>query len=359
MVVGRAFMLCLRAALILAAGPAFAHTENGEGYSTITGEAGTIRYALYLDYFELGRVVDLGAARGASTTELDARLAERLAAVGDHLLPRLHVSLDGAPCEGRAGGGSVVPIADRPFARIDIRFECPGRAAGAFLVRYDVFFDDNDPLHRNVATYDLGGARGQLVFTAAERDLLSGTGTLTAQATRFIQLGVHHILIGLDHLLFIVALLIGARTLRQVLAVATAFTLAHSVTLALTALGWLRLPGSLVEPLIALSIAYVAVDNVLPSTPRARLLVVFGFGLLHGAGFAGALRLTGDGSLRTLLSILSFNTGVEIGQLMIVLAVFPVLVLVRRLRWSAAMQGAATAGVGGIGLVWFIRRLFE
>ncbi|MEV6329202.1 HupE/UreJ family protein [Streptomyces sp. NPDC051909] len=171
-------------------------------------------------------------------------------------------------------------------------------------------------------------------------------------------MGLEHILLGLDHVLFLLLLLLGARGWRSVVRLATSFTVAHSVTLALAVLGWFDVPSEIVEPLIALSIVYVAVENITRGKSRHRVLVVFGFGLLHGLGFAGALDFTGHFSGRPLVSLLSFNLGIELGQLGVVLAAFPLILLARRRSWSALAHVGAAA-VGAVGLVWFVERLLS
>ena len=152
-------------------------------------------------------------------------------------------------------------------------------------------------------------------------------------------------------------LLLGARSFRSVIELATAFTVAHSVTLALAALGWVRVPPEVVEPLIALSIAYVAIENILGGESRHRLAVVFGFGLLHGLGFAGTLSFTDDLSVRLLGSLLSFNLGIEVGQAIVIALIFPLLLLLRRLSWSGVVHVATTGLAALFGLVWFVQRI--
>lgn len=138
----------------------------------------------------------------------------------------------------------------------------------------------------------------------------------------------------------------------------TAFTVAHSVTLVLAALDVVRIPSAVVEPLIALSIAYVAATSLLGRTnSRYRLAAVFGFGLLHGAGFAGALRLTGDVGWPMLSSLVSFNIGIEVGQALIVAVLFPLLFFVRKFEWSRYLYLGATGLITLAGLTWFVERL--
>ncbi len=138
---------------------------------------------------------------------------------------------------------------------------------------------------------------------------------------RYIKLGFDHILPkGLDHVLFIVGLFLLSARLKPLLLQVTTFTLAHSVTLAMGLLGWINIPGSIVEPLIALSIVFVAIENIFTQNlHRWRMVIVFGFGLLHGLGFAGVLRELAIGDGQFAASLIGFNVGVELGQVAVVL----------------------------------------
>ena len=122
-------------------------------------------------------------------------------------------------------------------------------------------------------------------------------------------MGVEHVLLGYDHVLFLLVLLLGSSSLMGVVEITTTFTVAHSVTLALASVGWVDLPPELVEPLIALSIAYVAVETIVGGETRRRLVVVFAFGLLHGLGFAGTVDFAADAPGQLASSLLSFNVG--------------------------------------------------
>jgi len=140
----------------------------------------------------------------------------------------------------------------------------------------------------------------------------------------YFKLGIEHIVpFGIDHILFIAALYLLNNYLRTIFWQATAFTLAHSITLALSMKGIVSLPSEIVEPLIALSIVFVALENVLVSELKAwRILVVFMFGLIHGLGFASALNEIGIPRTNFFTSLISFNLGVEIGQVAVILFVF-------------------------------------
>ncbi|GAA5033579.1 HupE/UreJ family protein [Actinopolymorpha pittospori] len=353
-------LLVLALAVVWSAGllprPASAHTLDTQGFSEIAQQGDDVRYELIVDYAAFATVAGLRQP-GAGPTDHAARaLRQGEQAAADYLDEHLQVLVDGVACAAELTGSGIEQRFEQPYARFSLRYDCPG--AGEYEIRYSVLVADLDPGHVNVAGYDLGGTSGEFVFHAKNRDLVVGEGNLLRQAYRFVVLGFHHILAGLDHLLFVVALLIGARNLREVLRVVTVFTLAHSVTLILTAVDVVHLPSSVVEPLIALSIAYVAATNAVGrAAPRARLAVVFGFGLLHGMGFAGGLQLTGEVDWSSISSLLSFNVGIELGQALIVGLLFPVVLLARRHPWSKYVQLAATGVITVFGLVWFVERV--
>jgi hydrogenase/urease accessory protein HupE len=176
----------------------------------------------------------------------------------------------------------------------------------------------------------------------------------------YVALGVSHILTGYDHLLFLGALLVVTRRPRTMIAIVSCFTLAHSVTLALAALDVVQLPSRLVEPLIAASIVFVAVENILRrDEPRGRWALTFAFGLIHGFGFASVLKETGLGSGQGLIApLLGFNLGVELGQLAVAAVVLPLLFMFRR-RWAGIAPQAAFAAsslVAAIGAYWLLER---
>jgi hydrogenase/urease accessory protein HupE len=178
----------------------------------------------------------------------------------------------------------------------------------------------------------------------------------------FLSLGVKHILTGYDHLLFLLGLLIVARGFVSALTIITSFTIAHSITLALAILHLVQIPSRIVEPLIAASIVFVGVENLLRGDiPNARRMVPFGFGLIHGFGFASALREAGIGSGAggIVLPLVSFNLGVELGQIMVAAVALPIIWKLREnpmfvARWAPACS-AAIVVLGGF---WFVERVW-
>jgi hydrogenase/urease accessory protein HupE len=189
--------------------------------------------------------------------------------------------------------------------------------------------------------------------------------TPLAVAGVYLRLGVEHILMGVDHLLFVLTLLMIVRSRRRLLGTVTAFTVAHSVTLALATLGFVRVPQQPVEATIALSIAFVAVELVRDRrgqtglTVRAPWIVAFAFGLLHGFGFAGALSEVGLPPAHVPLALLFFNVGVEVGQLLFIAGVLGVMEGLRRVRvrlpgWTELVPPYA---IGIVAMAWVIQRV--
>jgi hydrogenase/urease accessory protein HupE len=185
--------------------------------------------------------------------------------------------------------------------------------------------------------------------------------------TSYTGLGIEHILLGIDHLLFVAALVMLVSGKRQLLLTITAFTVAHSITLALATLGLINVPGPPVEAVIALSIMFVALEVLRRQQGHRSLasekpwLVAFSFGLLHGLGFAGALAEVGLPQNSIPLALLFFNVGVEIGQLLFVAVLLVAAALIRRLAgpvpslWSTVVPAYA---IGGISSFWVVDRVF-
>jgi len=175
-------------------------------------------------------------------------------------------------------------------------------------------------------------------------------------ALGFVRMGVEHILTGFDHLVFLLGLVVVGVERRRVLGIVTAFTLAHSLTLAISVLGVWSPPGAIVEPLIALSVAYVGIENFLARSFERRALLAFAFGLVHGFGFAGALaEVRFEGAA---LSLVAFNGGVELGQLAVLSALLPLIAFVRR---SPPLERSVVPAVNTVvvllGLGWFVLRV--
>jgi len=149
---------------------------------------------------------------------------------------------------------------------------------------------------------------------------------------------------------------ITAKKFTDIVKVLTLFTLAHSVTLGLTALKLLFMPPEIIEPLIALSVAFVAIERFLNISDKYRYSVVFIFGLIHGVGFAGALDLSDPITWSSIFPVITFNVGVELGQLLIVAILFPLLMVVRKYKWSLPVTYAVNGAIFLFGMTWYFQR---
>ena len=299
---------------------------------------------------------------------LDPRVVvDRAPALQSLLASRLSLVGDGRPL--RIGWGPIEILADRQALRLPFALAPDGAQTG---VRPPVSIEVSgalfpyDPRHQTfVNVYEDSALRQQVILDATRTsfEYFSGSARGTIEiARRFIVAGIHHILIGPDHLLFLVGLLLLGGSMRRLALVVTSFTLAHSVTLTVAALRLFSPPARVVEPLIALSIVYVGVDNLMVrgGGRDVRTWIAFAFGLVHGFGFASVLREMDLPARALRLSLFSFNIGVEIGQLLVVVLVASALAVLRQ-RSEAAGRRLAVAGslvVVLAGTFWFVQRVF-
>ncbi len=232
------------------------------------------------------------------------------------------------------------------------------RPVQTLAVRYDLFLP-GVPTASCLATIVVDGRVRNLVFTPEHREVsIARGGSITGAAAGFVLLGIRHILTGYDHVLFLLSLLMLGGGLRALVKIVTAFTVAHSVTLSLAVLNIVALPARWVESAIAASIVYVAAENFWRGQHalRNRWLVTFGFGLVHGLGFASILKAFSLERTSLAVSLASFNIGVEIGQIAIVLMAFLGLRLLRAWPKEELLRLWVSAGAAATGLVWFVQR---
>jgi len=217
---------------------------------------------------------------------------------------------------------------------------------------------DGKTVFERLLSASADGATVQMPHIGASNAAFETVGSFA----NFLSLGVKHILTGYDHLLFLLGLLLVARGFLPALGIITSFTIAHSITLAVATLHVVQIPSRIVEPLIAASIVFVGLENLLRGEiPKSRRLVTFGFGLIHGFGFASALREAGIGSNAggIVLPLFSFNLGVELGQIMVAAAALPVIWKLRAnpmfiARWAPACSAAVVL----LGSFWFVERVY-
>lgn len=266
---------------------------------------------------------------------------------------RIDVRRGDQPC-----GGEVFPpgpAAPGAF-RVQVRYSCPG---GSDPVRVDLaLIGDFGTGHRHLAAVDDGSGSRTEVLLGASPTLVLRAGEGRRLPFSFLTLGIEHILGGYDHLIFLLGLILLGGSLRSLLGTVTAFTLAHSVTLAVAALNIWNPGSAFVEPAIGLTIAYVGIENLFLKEPKGRWRITFILGLVHGFGFASALADAGLARSHVVPALLLFNVGVEAGQILVLAVALPLVLWARRTDWVVARGvPAASVAVALTGLTLFFLRL--
>jgi len=381
--------LCRTAALLLAlaAPSAFAHKAS-DAYLQLqtTPDAASLRVDVALR--DLDVALDLDADGDGRLNWREVRSA--WPAIEAYL--RANVAVEG--CELPRSAQTLERRVDGVYAALTMQGECASAASHA--VRYTVLHEV-DPTHRGLLKVMAPGAAPQLQvldprkpFEIREHaappvpaglvtprnqtpvDTLPGVDVPTPPGG-FLREGVHHIVTGYDHVLFLLCLMLPAvmrrsprgwepvervgQALMPVLGIVTAFTLAHSITLGLAAMKWVSLSPRFIEPAIAVTIVLAAVDNIRPIFRGRRALVTFLFGLIHGFGFAGVLSELNLPAADFAWALLQFNAGIELGQLAIVAVAVAMLFGLRsRPRYPAWVIGGGSLAAITVGVLWFIER---
>lgn len=429
--------------LVLAAAPAAAHSYAATVFADVTEpERGIVRTVLDLEYvllatdgaremsdasFEQAAYLDVQASGRDPEKLTTAVLEEHSATVDGYVLPRFEVgpvpetgSVFEA-CDSRRGAPYEIVHRDGvPHVRLVIEADCTDRVE-AMPAAYQVttaLFPGTAPGGKTttIVTYDVRSGGGVAHLDTDTNPSMTTTKDWGSRMGEFFVLGAEHLLLGPDHLLFLLALVVGSRRLRDIVLAATAFTIAHSVTFILAAMGVVSIPAEVVEPVIAISIAIVALWEIrrywlarragavgqlsgsplegsverIPRGSRAagastallerapaatvmetkdvaepgagftradlvRVAVIFAFGLMHGVGFAGALGIDEPFSWSLLGALLVFNVGIEVAQLAVIAVVFPLYAFARRRIRSIGFWIAGAVAL--VGLFWFVERI--
>jgi hypothetical protein len=294
------------------------------------------------------------AVTGAPSTAVDVRDEVDDAVLEAGVTARVDVSRGDEACRGEMEAPSV-PVQPGGFV-VHVLWHCPG---GPEPIRAKLrFLSSFEAAHRHLAAVDDGAGSRTEVLGAADPVLELAPGRASVLPLSFLTLGIEHILGGYDHLVFLFGLILLGGRARSLLGTVTAFTLAHSITLALAALGVWNPGPAIVEPAIGATICYVGIENLFLKEPKGRWRITFLLGLVHGFGFAGALAEAGLAKQHLVAALLLFNGGVEIGQVMVLAAVLPLVLLARRQPWvvSRAVPVASVA-VAVVGLALFVIRV--
>jgi HupE / UreJ protein len=363
-------------ALSAATMPASAHkasdsyltlTRTGSNFGAISG-----RWDIALRDLDNAITLDTNGDGDISWGEVRAKHRS----IADYALSRLTIESNGASCSITAGEQLIEQHSDGAYTVLRFTGNCPQPGA-TLTVDYRLLFDI-DPQHRGLLQYVEAAAASSVIFGVdSHRQSIGG-----AEAGRFEQFrqyvrdGVWHIWLGFDHILFLLSLLLPAVLLRRgrvwlpatsfgavaidVAKIVTAFTIAHSITLTLATLDVVSPNARWIESGIALSVALAALNNVFPLVKHGRWVAAFGFGLIHGFGFASALKDLGLPAGSLVLSLFGFNIGVEIGQLAIVALFLPVAFALRG-TWAyrRAMLAGGSIAIAAIAGVWLIERAFN
>jgi hydrogenase/urease accessory protein HupE len=340
-------------------------------YLDLRLQNGSLEGALVAHIFDLAHDLKIEPAERL----LDPAIAtQQSRAIVELFARRLSIAADGRTLTPQWSDAEVVSDRQGLRLRFTVHLDsAPGiLSVNALMFPYDpqhqTFLNIYDLSRRSAAETDSAKAETEALSQAildrgrTRFEYYAGTtqGTF-AVVRRFLPAGVHHILIGPDHLLFLVGLLLLGGTIRRLTVIVTAFTIAHSITLSLAALNIVTPPARIIEPAIALSIVYVGADNLLIRGGRdVRPWIAFAFGFIHGFGFANVLREM-DLPTRALgWTLFSFNLGVEIGQLLVVAAVASALAALRSRSETASRQLALVGSVVvmAAGAFWFIQRVF-
>lgn len=361
--------LLLMLGLLLCCAPVSAHTMSVSHLEIRTSE----------DDNKLLLELDLAVRDLALTFPLDADGDEQVtwgeltairAQVEQMVSKQLQVSSDGRACTLVPRGYAVRRYDDGAYAALSMNAQCV--SPGPVSVDYRLFFK-RDPQHRALVTVHHADDVTTAIASPAGSIVTVGDQT-RSPFLDFMREGIHHILIGYDHLAFVILLLMPAVLRREsrswqpvtsfkiafahIAAIVTAFTLAHSITLSAAALGWVTPASRWVEAAIAASVLLAALNNIWPVVTRRVWLVGFGFGLIHGFGFAGALSELGLPRNARLVSLLGFNLGVELGQLCIVAAILPLLYMARSTRWyRRGVLPVFSAAVALLAVWWLYQRV--
>lgn len=366
----RSIQVCALLMFCLAAPQLAEAHQSSFSYASLelAADAKSATYEVRLGTKDLYEALQLGEDRDASDAEIMAGSSR----LNDYVFNKVRLEANQPGCTFAAGAVKVVTQGDR-FAQVSGTLSCP-RVIAVVELDYQLFFD-LDPRHEGLLRSQ--GELVQLSKGSTHYRLESGQAQSTS-VLGFLRSGADHVIYGLDHILFLIALLLvvclrqresgglRARSLRESLGktggIVTAFTVGHSLTLIVASMGWFALPGRFVESMIAASIIFVAVENVLRPDPKRRYLITFAFGLMHGLGFAAMLQplLPPDAAL---VPLLVFNVGVELGQLAIVAVSLPILIASVRLLTPGAYRryvlSTGCAALSLLGAVWLLERALE
>jgi hypothetical protein len=356
--------------LVLAAGLAQAHIASN-GFLTLQIDHAQVTGALELAIRDGELAVGLDQDGDGKVTWGELRASQTALQV--YVMNHFHLAATNGPCRMGFGPVQVNDRIDGRYLWLPVTATCGGLVQ-KLSIDYTVL-NTEDPSHRGLLTLSANGATQTAVLSGASAPRLFELDHPSPWVAfaEYLRAGVWHIWSGIDHLLFLLSLLLPAVLARRqnrweavpmaapafisIVKVVTAFTLAHSMTLSLAAFDVIRLPARLTESVIAASIIVAALNNVFPRVTEGRWRLAFAFGLLHGFGFASVLAEMGLPRGARLVSLVAFNLGVEAGQLAVVLAVMPLAYLLRSTAfYRRGVMPWGSSAIAGLAMVWLVQR---
>jgi hypothetical protein len=354
-------------ALFLLPLAAFAHNPD-TSYARVVIGPNEVTFRFTYDLFTLVKMAELDANRDHQVSREE--LTKGLPAIYAFLRRHIIVEINDADADFGEPVNFVWPpdigdtIAEKDYhtagSLIHFNFRKPVPETPENVVVTFDFFAVLGERHTILGSFDYRGDPHEVTFTQLEPDYDFVTGyepPLWKRLVQFLKLGIEHIFLGYDHICFLIALIVVSR-FRELVTIVTSFTVAHSLTLILAALDVVRLPTRLVEAGIAATIVYVAVENLWIKRTGHRWILTFCFGLIHGFGFANVLREMGLPTRGLVRCLLSFNLGVEIGQLAIVLLILPAALWLARWKHGPKTIVGISILLALFGLAWFVDRAF-
>lgn len=357
---------------MLSLSPALAHKPS-DSYLRIEPRGAGMHVQWDISLRDLDFAVGLDQDDDGSLTWGEVR--SRGSAISAYALSRLTILNEGILCPLSPAALSIDKHSDGTYAVLQFRAAC-SHALRSVAIEYSLLFD-LDLQHRGLVSYVGAGAVQNAVMAPDHRRVVfvPTGGSPWRAVSEFWRDGIHHILSGADHLVFLAVLLLPAMFHRQhvhwspvdtfvpafveAAKLLTAFTLAHGLTLTLAVLGYITVPGRLSESAIAVTIVLTSLDNIRPFLFGSRWMIAFGFGLIHGIGFANALGPLALPSKALAIALASFNIGIECGQLLVALAILPIGFLLRYwpLYRSAVLPGGSLLATM-VALLWLVDRAF-
>jgi hypothetical protein len=354
--------------VLLALLPFAARAHNPDtSYARIDIAAKAVEFTFTYDYATLNRIISLDTNRDSALSREE--LAAATPAIERFLRRTIYLELnerdavfgDFIPPTWPNDVATTIPASDFGQRLAIFKFRnAILHAPDSVAVTFD-FFREFGERHTILGNFVWNGAENEVIFTRFEPDYLFDTGyriPALEQFTQYLKLGVEHIFRGYDHVAFLLALLFVRRFV-DVLKIVTAFSVAHTITLALAALQIVTAPPRLVESLIAASIVYVALENLFrEATPNHRWKIAGAFGLVHGFGFATILSELGLPATGLVQSLLAFNLGVELGQIAIAGACWPFIWWIAQKSWAPRVRIGVAIVLIAFGSAWFVDRAF-